>query len=368
MKKISLCLLLFLTTFSYAQQDKIKKYYQFDANYFYGTIMEHNPDIEHLITGHPEGIILSWNQKTYGLKAWERRYNYPDFGWSFTYQNMKNPALGKNYGIYGHFNFYFLNRNLMFRIGQGIAFGSNPYNEDTNYLNNAYGFKLLSSTYLMANYKKENIFQGLGLQAGVSIIHYSDADFHSPNNSTNSFAFSVGVNYLLEHENIPAFVPKDPKEKKYTEPIHMNFVIRSGVNTMGIAGSKQYPFLTFSAIADKVINKKSTLQAGTELFFSRAEEEFIKYQAIAFPQGKTSGNEDARRVGVFIGHELTFNKVSLITQLGFYAYYPYTDYVERIYNRLGLQRKLSEHWWASATVRSHAANAEAVEFSIGYRL
>ncbi|MCF4101997.1 acyloxyacyl hydrolase [Gillisia sp. M10.2A] len=367
MKKITLWLLLVSCSVAFSQNE-VKKYFSLEANYFYGTIVEHNPDIAHLITGHPTGFILGINRKTYGLEAWERRYNYPDFGYSFSYQNMKNQYLGENYALYAHFNFYFLKRNLMFRIGQGIAYATQPYDPETNYINNAYGSRLLSSTYLMANYQKQNIYKGLGVQGGVSLIHYSNADFKSPNNSTNTFTFNLGVNYLLEHENIPQYIPKDPAEKRYTEPIHYNFVLRSGVNTTGVIGSKQYPFLTISTYADKVINKKSTLQAGAEVFFSKALEEFIYYQSVAFPQGKTEGDEDAKRVGVFVGHKLTFNKMSLITQLGYYAYYPYDNYVERVYNRLGLERKISEHLWASVTVRSHAANAEAVEFSLGYRL
>ena len=58
MKKCLLALLLIFSTASFAQEE-IKKYYAFDANYFYGSILEHNPDIAHLITGHPTGIILS---------------------------------------------------------------------------------------------------------------------------------------------------------------------------------------------------------------------------------------------------------------------------------------------------------------------
>lgn len=367
MKKMILCLFLLSYAFSHSQNE-IKKHYAFDANYFYGTIMEHSPNLAHLITGHPTGVILSLNQKTYGLEAWERRYNYPDFGYSFTYQDMKNQFLGETYALYAHFNFYFLKRNLMFRIGQGLAYNTNPYHPDDNFINNAFGSSVMSSTYLMANYHRQNIYKGFGLQAGVSLIHYSNADMTSPNNSANTFTFNLGLNYLLEHENIPEFIPKDPKEKNYTEPVHYNFALRSGINTTGIIGSKQYPFLTLTAFADKVINKKSTLQAGTEFFLSKAMEEFIYYQSVAFPSGKTGGDEDAKRVGVFVGHQLTFNKLSLITQVGFYAYYPYDDYVERIYNRLGLRRKISENWWASATVRSHAANAEAVEFTLGYRL
>ncbi|MDX1543146.1 MAG: acyloxyacyl hydrolase [Christiangramia sp.] len=367
MKKIAPCLFFLCSLFLQAQKEKTPKFYSFDGSYFYGTIMEHNRDIGHLITGHPTGLILSWNQKTYGLKEWERRYNYPDFGYSFTYQDMKNQYLGETYGLYAHFNFYFFKRNMMFRIGQGLAYNTNPYDQDQNYINNAFGSHVLSTTYLMGNYHKQDIIDGLGLQAGISIIHYSNADFKSPNNSTNTFTFNLGVNYLLDHEDHPDYVPEDEKGK-YKEPVHYNFAIRSGVNSTGVVGSPQLPFLTIATYADKVINRKSTLQGGAELIMSRSLEEFIAYKAVAFPQQENDPDADAKRVGVFVGHKLTFNKMSLITQLGYYAYYPYKSYVEQVYNRIGLQREITKDLWASATVRSHGANAEAVEFSIGYRL
>lgn len=367
MKKIAPFFFLLLEFPGFSQEEKVPNYYSLDASYFYGSIIEHNPDISHLITDHPVGVILSWNHKTYGLRKWERRYNYPDFGFSLIYQDLKNEYLGENVGAYAHMSFYALKRLFMFRIGQGVAYANSPYDADKNYRNNAYGTHFLSTTYLMGNFRKENIIEGLGFQAGISLIHYSNADLGSPNHSTNTFTFNVGLNYLLEHENIPDYIERGPKEK-YTEPVHYNFAVRSGVNTTGVVGSPQLPFLTFSTYADKVLNHKSTLQAGAEIFFSRSLEEFIQYKAIAFPQEGTTGDEDAKRVGVFVGHKLTFNKISLITQLGYYAYYPYTDYVDQVYNRIGLERRITENWWASATVRSHGANAEAVEFSIGYRL
>ena len=51
-----------------------------EATYFYGSIFEHNKDVAHLITGHPEGVILSYNNLTYGKNAWEQRYNYTRLG------------------------------------------------------------------------------------------------------------------------------------------------------------------------------------------------------------------------------------------------------------------------------------------------
>ncbi len=364
MKKMAPFLFFFCVCILTAQEDKK---YSFDASYFYGSILEHNPHISHLITGHPEGVILSFNQKTYGSEAWESRYNYPDVGFSFTYQDMKNTYLGENYGLYAHLGFYFLNRHLQLKVGQGLAVTTNPYHPDNNYINNAYGSRIMSSTYFSGNFTAENIYHGIGLQAGVSLIHYSNADFKSPNNSTNTIAVNVGLNYLLDHEEPITFIPKQ-SEGRYTEPIHYNFVLRSGANTIGIIGSRSYPFLTFSAYADKTISRKSTLQAGAEFFISRALEEYIHYQSVTFPYGDTTGDEDAKRAGVFLGHQLTFRKLSLITQAGYYVYYPYDNYVDRLYLRAGLQRPIHKDLFGSVTVRAHGANAEAVEFSIGYRL
>ncbi len=83
------------------------------------------------------------------------------------------------------------------------------------------------------------------------------------------------------------------------------------MNTTGVIGSESYPFLTLSAYADKSLNHKSTLQAGAEFFLSRALEEYIYYHSVAFPFMSTTGEEDAKRVGVFVGHQLTFRKLSL---------------------------------------------------------
>lgn len=368
MKKMAPFLLFFYACLLNAQENPPKRF-SVAADYFYGNIFEHNPHISHLITDHPEGLILTFSQKTYGLEDWESRYNYPDVGFSFTYQDMKNTYLGDNYGLYAHLGFYFLKRHLLFKVGQGLAVTTNPYHPDENYINNAYGSRIMSSTYFSGNFAVENIFHGIGFQAGLSLIHYSNADFKSPNNSTNTFAVNVGLNYLLNHEKPLEYLPKE-LEERYTEPVHYNFVMRSGANTIGIIGSKSYPFLTLSAYADKRISRKSTLQGGAEFFLSRAMEEYIHYQSVTFsyPLGDTRGDEDAKRAGVFLGHQLTFRKLSMITQAGYYVYYPYDNYVDRVYLRVGLQRPIYKDLFGSVTVRAHGANAEAVEFSIGYRL
>jgi len=366
MKLIYVLVFCFLFGISFSQEKQHTS--SFDVNYFKGNIALHNNDILHLITGHPEGFILSYNKKTFGYNEWEQRYNYPDYGVSFAYQNLKNDVLGHNYSLYGHYNFYFLKRNLMFRIGQGLALNTNPYDKESNYRNNAFGSKILSATYIMLNYKKEHLFGHFGVQTGFSLLHYSNGNVKAPNTSINSLTLNLGVTYNLD-EKEPKYILLDSSDihKAYKEPIKYNLVLRSGINESDVVGSGQYPFYVVSAYVDKRINRKSALQLGTDVFFSNFLKEYIYYRSVSFPEEPTTGEEDYKRVGLFVGHELFVNKMSLVTQLGYYVYYPF-DFEGKTYIRIGLKRYFGKKWFGALTLKSHAAKAEAVEFGVGVRL
>ncbi len=352
----------------YSQEEEVKPI-SLEVDYIYGNVIEHNPDIQHLITGHPSGFFLSFNRKTYGFNEWERRYNFPDWGFTLAYQDMSNQYLGDVVGVYGHFNWYFLNRNLMLRAGQGIAYTANSFDHETNFENNAYGTKLLSSTFIKANYVRENIWKGLGFHAGFTLIHYSNANLKAPNTSTNSFLLNAGLSYLIDHKEFPEYIHKaDSLSRTHAESVKFNFVFRTGVNESDVVGLGQEPFYVASVFADKRINYKSSFQFGVDVFFSTFLKELINYRSIAYPEDGLSGDEDYKRVGVFIGHDWRFNKVAFVSQLGYYVYWPY-EFENRVYNRLGLKRYfLNDKVFAAVTLHAHWAKAEAVEFGLGFRL
>lgn len=366
MKFFYTCFFCLFFIYGFSQEKKYSSY--FDLNYFTGNIANHNNDILHLIQGHPEGVILGWNKKTYGYKDWEQRYNYPDFGVSFAYQDFKNDVLGDSYALYAHCNFYFFKRNLMFRIGQGLALSTNPYDKFDNYRNNAFGSTIKSGTYLMINYKKERILDCFGVQAGMSLIHYSNGNVKAPNSSINSITLNLGVTYSLD-ELEPEYLTniRDGAKVKFTEPVKYNLAFRTGVNESDVVGSGQFPFYILSAYADKRLSHKSALQLGTDVFFSKFLKELIYYQSVSFPEENVSGDEDYKRVGVFVGHELFISRTSLVTQLGYYVYYPF-DFEGRTYMRIGLKRYIGKKWFGALTLKSHGAKAEAVEFGVGVRL
>jgi hypothetical protein len=365
--KIRLLLIGLLCCFwGIAQNSEAARKYTLDASNFYGSIVLHNTDISHLIREHPSGVILAWNRKTFGNKPWEAAFNYPDLGYSFVYQDFKNNTLGENFGLYAHYNFYFLRRQLQFRIGQGIAYNTNPYDKELNFRNNAFGSHLLSSTYLMLNYHREQLVDGLGFKAGISLVHYSNANFRAPNTSTNTFAFNAGLVYNLDGGEKAEYL--DPVPADFApEPLRYNLAFRFGLNESDVVNSGQFPFYIISAYADKRLGRKSAVQLGADLFFSNFLKELIAFQSVSFPEMQIDAGTDYKRFGVFAGHEFFINRMSVVTQLGYYLYYPF-DFEGRVYNRIGLKRYFGEKMFGAVTLKSHAAKAEAVEFGIGLRL
>lgn len=369
MKHSFFLFLALIVSFSLLSQEKTKKPFSIGVDYFYGNILEHNLDIGHLIIGHPEGVMISYNRKTYGLNEAEQQYNYPDWGFTFMYQNMKNPVLGDNYSLYGHYTWYFLNRYVQITTGTGIGYNTNPYDINTNFKNNAYGSSILSTSLIKFGFVRENIWNGFGINAGLSFIHYSNGNYKAPNTSTNTYSANVGVSYLFDHENFPDFIPLAEEDKTdYNEPIAYNFVLRGGINQSDLIGQDQQAFYVVSAFADKRLSFKSSIQAGVDVFFSNFIKDYVEYRSIAYPEDGLTGDEDYKRVGVFLGHELHIHKTALLTQLGYYVYWP-SEFENRVYNRIGLKRYLFEDkYFAIVSVKSHWAKAEAIEFGVGIRL
>ncbi len=366
MKHLLYLVFLLCFCFGFSQEPEVPKVYTLDVNPFYGSILLHNPDISHLITNHPAGLILGVSRKTYGQKEWEADFGYPDTGYTFIYHNTNNPTLGDHYGLYGHYNFYFLKRNVQLRVAHGLAYNTNPYDKEDNFRNNAYGSHLLSSTLLMLNYQKENLVAGLGLNAGLSFIHYSNANFKAPNTSTNTFSVNFGLTYNLDHGTSFEYL-KPESTGKITEPVRYNLVLRGGANESDVINMGRYGFAIVSIYADKRLGKRSAIQLGTDVFFSNFLKELIRYQSTSFPELDVDPDTDYKRVGLFLGHELFVNKMSIVAQLGYYVYYPF-DFEGRIYNRIGIKRYFGDKLFGAVTLKSHAAKAEAVEFGIGVRL
>ena len=362
--RFSFFLMFLICNMSFSQKSILSDAIEID--FLRGNILPHSPDLYHLVKGHPDGFLLSFTNRTYGKKAWHKLYNFPNYGYFFIYQDFKNVVLGKNYGAGVFYDFYFLNKNLSIKIAQGVAFNTNPHDNENNNKNTAFGSAFLLNTNLGFTYKKENVYKNIGFQTGLMLTHYSNARFKSPNSGINTYNFTIGLNYNCN----------DSKEKidtlaslsmKFTEPIRYNFVFRSGFNENPTIGSGQKIFYHLGFYADKRINRKSALQLGTDLFLTQSRKEYIRYRAISYPEIPVDINTDYKRIGIFIGHELFINKISIETQVGYYVYDPF-KFDLPIYDRIGAKYYINQKLYAGLAIKTHGFLAEAAEFSIGYRL
>lgn len=348
---------------SHAQKHNSFSY--IDLNVYTGNIARHNDNIAHLIQEHPNGLILGWNKRVSGEKAWHQRYNYPEFGASFSAQNFNNTTLGNAYGLHAHYNFYFLKRRLMLRIAQGVSYVTNPYDKYENPKNIAFGSHLLSGTYLMLNYARTKLFGAVGIQAGVTLLHLSNASIKAPNTSINTVALNIGLTAALNGAS--DYINNPPTEQDIERRIRYGFVFKTGLNQSDVVGSPQFPFYIFSVFAEKQLTNKSLILLGAEYFNSKFLKEYIYYQSVAYPENQISNDLDYKRVGIYLGHELLFGRFSLQMQLGYYIYAPF-DFEGRVYNRIGMKHYLSDQWFVGVTLKSHVAKAEALEFGVGIRL
>ncbi len=331
-----------------------------------GNVLPHTDDLQHLVTGHPDGIMINFLRQTHGNKEWQKAYNYPDYGGYFLYQDFKNDILGKNFALGMHYNFYFFNKNLVFKLAQGVAVTTNPQDKETNSKNNAFGSKILANTNFGLSFKKEYIIDNFGIQAGLMFTHFSNGRVKAPNSGLNTYGLSVGVNYNFS-EKIKREKDSIPANLSFKEPVKYNIILRTGVNESPIIGSGQHPFYHFGFYADKRINRKSALQLGTEIFISNFFKDFIKYQTVAYPEQNLDPNTDFKRVGIFIGHELFINKISLEAQVGYYVYQPYKFDIP-VYDRLGMKYYFNKKTYTGLSIKTHGFLAEALEFAIGVRL
>ncbi|WP_298365885.1 acyloxyacyl hydrolase [uncultured Lutibacter sp.] len=366
MKKF-LFLILFLSVyFGHCQSNS--NYIQ--ADYFYGNILKQNPDAAVLLQGHPTGLFLSYNKRTFGEEAWQEHYNYPDFGYSIGYQDYKSSILGKLYSVYAHYNFYFTNKTsknqLILRTGIGLAYNTNPYNKVTNNKNTAFGSTINSSTYFKLYFQRERILNNLGVNAGLTFIHASNSNIKSPNSGMNVWAVTLGVNYDLDATSQSKTYIPSPLDKYFKQPIKYNFAIRGGINESEIIGTGVKPFFVLSVYADKRLNRKSAIQFGADLYISPILKDYYELN-LTIPHTNLKETSDFSRIGIFVGHELFINKISIETQLGFYAKYPF-EYGGRVYETLGIKRYINSKWFASLRLKAHAADAETVELGVGIRL
>jgi len=356
--------MLFVVQVSWAQQSA-KYSYSLGGEVFEGFILRHHEYLGHLIKGRPTGFEISLRQQTNGNKGWETNYGYPEISYNFSYYDLKNDEqLGKIIALSAGMGFHLLsippfNSDFQFYFGMGLAYSTNPYNQDNNNLNNVISTPITYNGNIRLTY-----FQAIGkkikLGAGVKFTHFSNGSIKLPNNGLNIITLNLMGSYRIG--NLSPDFKAALQEYELDKKVKYGAVFRLGFAESAPIGSGVKPVYGLSLIAQKRVSLKSMLEVGLEAFANKSIQSEIEN---SFDE-EVIGT-DYRRIGLMFGHQLVVNRLTVVTQLGVYLYKPYFPN-DRLYQRLGFGYYFTDNLFGSLTLKTHFAVAEVIEYGFGFRL
>ncbi|MDQ3290621.1 MAG: acyloxyacyl hydrolase, partial [Bacteroidota bacterium] len=152
------------------------------AAYQSGSVIVHSPKIRHLQGVKPVGAEINLQYQTTGTKFWHQLYKYPRIGISLIAFDYQNPILGKSLAasIYlNKFVYHGAQDQVSVRVGTGLAYFSNHFDERKNATNNVISAPLNAVIQLRAEYERK-LSPKFSLLLAAGINHYSNGGNAKP--------------------------------------------------------------------------------------------------------------------------------------------------------------------------------------------
>jgi len=319
-----------------------------------GQLYAHHPELKPIA-----GSVTFFNTrigiKMLGQKNWQRVYNYPEIGIGLSHTNLTKSYLGNPTALYSFINLPLTHESklkLNLGIHLGFAWGFNPFLEEDQ-RNVAIGSKCAAYASINLN-TSFRISQNLELLLYAGGYHYSNGNTSKPNKGLNMLGAETGLRYRL---------PISPTELN-TEPV-TPIVKSSSIMTFGAWGWKKEATHSFQIYVGSIstgyyrtVSNKSRLSAGIDLF----DDEGALYFSM-----KENTLRNILAVGVFGGHELTFNQFSIVTQVGIYLRNP-NPVDPFYYERLGIRYMIAKRIIPSISIKAHQMKVDFIEWGLGFVL
>jgi hypothetical protein len=325
-------------------------------------IMAHTYAIRHLVASHPTGFEANLQRQTTGAAPWHGWYKYPKIGVALTYYDFHNPILGHAFAASPYISKSFSRgkkHDFSFRLGAGLAYLTNPYNQETNHKNTIASSALNATLQFRFEYDYA-LTPHLGLLVGAGLNHYSNGATTKPNFGVNLPSLVLGLNYheqrhpTQSNPNAPA--PEDVGKLFYNVSTSLGYKQRT-------EGDKQkYLVSSLTLAVGRRMNRKSNLLLGVEGFNDRSLQATLDDTTRAGVK-----KPDVKKAGVFIGHELLFGRLAFDSHLGFYVYAPYKSSTS-YYERLGLKYHFTNLLFGAVDLKIHRGAADVIEFKVGAKL
>ena len=242
------------------------------------------------------------------------------------------------------------------RIGTGLGFFTNTFDPISNPKNRAISNRLNGTMqFIFLNYRplndKYSFFYGIGL------THFSNGNYSRPNLGINTPQLNLGVKLNSGKEKNKSYDTTRLYPKSYLETR-----IAYGVKEAGVADPTIFSIYTLALTQGIGITPIRNIRVGFDLFYDKLN----PYTLFVPSSAKGYKLKEAMEVGTRLGFEYDFGKVTVFFDMGYYLYKPEGVGKLNYYSCIGINYHFRD-FNAGTRLKTHAANADYVDFGIAYR-
>ena len=317
-------------------------------------------------------------KQTTGEKLWEQLYGFPRYGFGiYTAQFINSTELGQPVAVYGMFNLLLKQwTNLSLNLDFGAGYSFNWKSFDENKYNIAMGAR--ESAYVDAGPSLEYTFEnGVLLDFGASVTHFSNGAMKKPNFGINTVAPKISLGYNLSgrrknynYQEIPEFQKKSEFLASFFTGWENEIFKSTDADSVIKYYGATYPVFGLSATFNRQISYKSKIGIGFMVDYFGAANPVISMQNGIF-EHKYASFKEGFQLSIFPSYELVINKFSIVLQEGFYIYRAKYSFLRTpsVYQRLGFKYDLFKDFTLGANIRMYNYNtSHFIEWTLGYRI
>lgn len=342
---------------------------QLESRLHYGFLLSHHLELDKF-NSHFPAFEISIQKATYGNHRWEKKYDYPLIGVSFWTSNMGGfKEIGKAYALFPFINFPLFRNNessFNFRIGLGVGYLGNKFDNKTNYKNFAIGSHVNIAANLLFEYRHK-ISKRFIFGSGIALTHFSNGSLKTPNYGLNIICANVSLTYFIHNPKknggrmlLPELFPFEFDGRKYLE-VNMSFIISNKDMSQDL-GQR---FMVYAAFANimKRVSYKSKFGIGIDITADQSDKYTLEHDIEAIKSEETS----YIKTGISAAYELMISRASILFNLGMYV----TGDERKggdTFQRLTFKYAFNRNIFANIVLTSNAGKADYIGIGLGYRL
>jgi hypothetical protein len=321
-----------------------------------GFLMAHQEVMQHL-RSHLIGADITI-EKDMRHKSWADKYQNPVAQLGLSYYDLRNDLTGQIISLdfrLGFGVFTIKNTEFRLRMGSGLGFATEVYNNQTNRRNQVLGSHLnmkMDFAFLFKSNLPKNYF----LEYGLAASHFSNANFKLPNLGYNLPLLMIRTGWLPQ-----SIQPAEYSTEKPLYVVESTFVFTR--RQTNISRPEDIIIYGMQVRGIKNKNKVIALRAGIDLMMDK---NYAYYKEFEVDQ-KALTFSDQFELGVAAGASYAVGDLKMITELGAHLVTP-QEMKRLFYQRLGFGYDLKGNLLLQATLKFARGKADYMELGLGYRL